>query len=98
VALTALSVLLLSLGSYLFEVYGRGVRPLDASQVFQPAVVLESLAAFVGIFTLRRTLGRQAPDLPFDRLITGGAVRSFGIFLAHPLVLQVVSAARARLG
>jgi peptidoglycan/LPS O-acetylase OafA/YrhL len=85
--LGCLAVLLVAVESYLREVHA-GLSPFDASQIFQPVVVVESLAAFGGLFALGvRWADRRRPS-PLDRLVSEGSRRSFGVFLAHPLVLQ----------
>ncbi|HEY4865148.1 MAG TPA: acyltransferase [Candidatus Dormibacteraeota bacterium] len=81
---------LLSEVSYLRDIYAGGLAPLDASQVFQPVVVMDSLAAFLGLFTLGVSWADRRRPLKFDRLIGEGSRRSFGVFLAHPLLLQAV--------
>jgi hypothetical protein len=76
--------------SYLRDIYAGGLAPLDASQVFQPVVVVESLAVFLGLFTLGVSWADRRRPLKFDGLIGEGSRRSFGVFLAHPLLLQGV--------
>jgi peptidoglycan/LPS O-acetylase OafA/YrhL len=76
------------LGAYLIEVYAGGATPASASAVFQPVVVIEALcfgAALLGgglLWTDRGAPGRK--------LCAAGSASSFGIYLAHPLVLQFV--------
>ena len=82
---------------YLDGVYWGRLAPLEAARVFQPAVVVESLAVILGLYglgvlwagRLRRGAGR---------LVGEGADASFGIYLAHPLVLQGVLALAAGTG
>jgi hypothetical protein len=76
--------------SYLRDIYAGGLAPLDASQVFQPVVMVDSLAAFLGLFTLGVSWADRRRPLKFDRLIGEASQRSFGVFLAHPLLLQAV--------
>jgi peptidoglycan/LPS O-acetylase OafA/YrhL len=92
VGLVSLSVLLFAVGIYLRDVLANRVPPGDASVVFQPVVVLESLAAFGGLFALGVHWAGRRRALLVDPLIRQGAIRSFGIFLVHPLVLQAVLA------
>ncbi len=73
-------------GSYLAEIAIGGQDPAAASAVFQPAIVVESLAFGWALFAAGlRWVGAGARH---RRLISIGADSSFGIFLAHPLVLQ----------
>jgi peptidoglycan/LPS O-acetylase OafA/YrhL len=74
------------LGAYFAELTVAGLGPGGASAVFQPAVVVESLAFGWALFAVGlRWAGTGARH---RRLISAGADSSFGIFLAHPLVLQ----------
>jgi surface polysaccharide O-acyltransferase-like enzyme len=73
-------------GTYLAEYYLGGATPAAASAVFQPVVVVEALA--FGWALLAGGLlwaGRGAPHREF---FAAGSASSFGIYLAHPLVLQ----------
>jgi peptidoglycan/LPS O-acetylase OafA/YrhL len=90
VAAACVCAVLLSEVSYLRDIYAGGLAPLDASQVFQPVVVVDSLAVFLGLFTLGVSWADRRRPLKFDRLIGEGSRRSFGVFLAHPLLLQGV--------
>ena len=75
-------------GAYLAQVYAWGATPDAASAVFQPVVVVEALC--LGWALLAGGLlwsDRGAPGRPF---FAAGAASSFGIYLAHPLVLQFV--------
>ena len=73
-------------GSYLAAVAIGGQSPGAASAVFQPVVVAESLCFGWALFAAALVwAGRGARH---RRLISAGADSSFGIYLAHPLVLQ----------
>jgi peptidoglycan/LPS O-acetylase OafA/YrhL len=74
------------LGTYFAELAIGGLDPAAASAVFQPVVVVESLAFGWALFAV----GTRWADAGarHRRLISAGADSSFGIFLAHPLVLQ----------
>ena len=74
------------LGTYLIEIYGFGATPANASAVFQPIVILEALAfgwALLGAGLLWSDRGA-----PHRKFCAAGSASSFGIYLAHPLVLQ----------
>jgi hypothetical protein len=78
------------LGAYFAQILLGGQSPAAASAVFQPVVVMESLAFGWALFAL----GIRWADAGqrHRRLVLAGADSSFGIFLAHPLVLQGVLA------
>ena len=76
------------IGVFLIETQVYGATPANASAVFQPVVVFEATAfgwALLG-FGLLWT-DRGAPGRKFA---AAGSASSFGIYLAHPLVLQVL--------
>ncbi|HEX3784357.1 MAG TPA: acyltransferase [Pseudonocardiaceae bacterium] len=63
-----------------------GQNPLIASNVFQPVVVVESVGvamAFLALGLVWQDCGR-----PAKRWVRNGADASFGIYLAHPLLIQ----------
>jgi surface polysaccharide O-acyltransferase-like enzyme len=90
VAAACVCAVLMSELSYLRDVYAGGLAPLDASQVFQPVVAVDSLAIFLGLFTLGVRWADRRRPLKLDGLIGEGSRRSFGVFLAHPLFLQAI--------
>ena len=86
IALTAGVGVVAGVGTYLIEIYGFGATPADASAVFQPIVILEALAfgwALLGAGLLWSDRGA-----PNQKFAAAGSASSFGIYLAHPLVLQ----------
>jgi len=86
IALTAGVGVVAGLGTYLIEIYGFGATPANASAVFQPIVILEALAfgwALLGAGLLWSDRGA-----PHRKFCAAGSASSFGIYLAHPLVLQ----------
>jgi peptidoglycan/LPS O-acetylase OafA/YrhL len=76
--------------TYFAEVAFGGQGPTAASAVFQPVVVVESLLIGWALFALG--LHWVSSGARYQRLVSAGADSSFGIFLAHPLVLQGVLA------
>ena len=92
VAATLVCVTAAAIGSYLYDLKIRNQAPTTASQVFQPAVTVESLAVLLAMYAL----GVWWSDWRRPAWLTGAVVRasdaSFGIYLAHPLVLQVLMA------
>jgi poly(3-hydroxybutyrate) depolymerase/surface polysaccharide O-acyltransferase-like enzyme len=88
VALVTLAGLAAGLGAFFIEVELFGATPGNASAVFQPVVIAEALLygwALLG-FGLLWT-DRGAPGRAFA---AAGSASSFGIYLAHPLVLQAL--------
>ena len=79
------------LGAYLTDVHLMGMTPVRASEVFQPAVVLESLAFAAAELTGGLWIAARASERRRRRLEQGGDL-SFGVYLAHPLLLQGVAA------
>jgi peptidoglycan/LPS O-acetylase OafA/YrhL len=74
------------LGSYAAGIAVAGQSPSSASAVFQPAVIAETLCFGWALLTLSlRWADRGARH---RSVVSAGADGSFGIFLAHPLVLQ----------
>jgi poly(3-hydroxybutyrate) depolymerase/peptidoglycan/LPS O-acetylase OafA/YrhL len=73
-------------GTYCAEHLILGETPSVASGVFQPVVILETFAYAWGLLTV----GLRWADAGarHRRLISAGSDCSFGIYLAHPLVLQ----------
>jgi poly(3-hydroxybutyrate) depolymerase/peptidoglycan/LPS O-acetylase OafA/YrhL len=74
------------IGVYLIEIEVFGATPDSASAVFQPVVIFEALAfgwALLGAGLLWSDRGA-----PGRRFCAAGSASSFGIYLAHPLVLQ----------
>jgi surface polysaccharide O-acyltransferase-like enzyme len=74
------------LGAYFAEVYAAGAAPSTASAVFQPVVAVEALA--FGLALLAGGLLWSDRGAPHRKFFAAGSASSFGIFLAHPLVLQ----------
>jgi hypothetical protein len=83
------------LWTYWAQVPTRGA--LDASSPLQPVMLLWSVAALGGLYLLSVwIMERGAPKL---RAVFGyGAQLSFGVYLAHPMVLDLVLSVMRRLG
>ena len=84
--LVAVAGLCVGVGTYCLERLVGGESPNSASAVFQPVVVVETLAYGWGLLALG--LRWSDAGAPRRRLAASGADYSFGIYLAHPLVLQ----------
>lgn len=76
----------IGLAAYFGQVFVGGQNPLIASDVFQPVMVLES----VGVAWAFLAFGLRWEDRgrPAAALIKTGGDASFGIYLAHPLLIQ----------
>ena len=88
VALVAAAGVAAGIGVYLIETEVFGATPGNASAVFQPVVIFEALAfgwALLGAGLLWSDRGA-----PGRKFAAAGSASSFGIYLAHPLVLQVL--------
>ncbi len=88
VALVAAVGVAAGIGVYLIEIEVFGATPDNASAVFQPVVIFEALAfgwALLGAGLLWSDRGA-----PGRKFAAAGSASSFGIYLAHPLVLQVL--------
>ena len=86
VAAVAVAGVLAGLGAYFAEIYAGGATPAAASAVFQPVVAVEALA--FGWALLAGGLLWSDRGAPHRKLFAAGSASSFGIYLAHPLVLQ----------
>jgi poly(3-hydroxybutyrate) depolymerase/peptidoglycan/LPS O-acetylase OafA/YrhL len=84
--LVALAGLCAGVGTYCVSVWVLGQNTGTATAVFQPVVVVETLAYGWGLLALG--LRWSDAGAPRRRLAAAGADCSFGIYLAHPLVLQ----------
>ena len=74
------------LSVYFIEIYAGGATPASASGVFQPIVVVEALA--FGWALLAGGLLWTDRGARHRKFFAAGSASSFGIYLAHPLVLQ----------
>ncbi len=92
---TTLGVVGASLVWYAVSVRMLGTGPVQASTVFQPAVVIESLviaALELGVF---QAWSARASERTLRTVATGADV-SFGIYFLHPLLLELAVDAAAR--
>ena len=88
VALVAAAGVAAGIGVFLIETEVFGATPDSASAVFQPVVVFEALA--FGWALLGAGLLWSEGGAPGRKFCAAGSASSFGIYLAHPLVLQVL--------
>lgn len=97
-ALIAIAGSVLALGVYWYDINVLRQVPPFAAEVFQPAITIESLTATLGLLVLG--VGWAALLRPgwLRAVISDGADSSFGIYLAHPLVLQAIIVVLTALG
>ena len=88
VALVAAAGVAAGIGVYLIEIEVFGATPNNASAVFQPVVIFEALA--FGWALLGAGLRWSDRGAPLRKFCAAGSASSFGIYLAHPLVLQAL--------
>lgn len=79
----------IGLGTYVFNVDVLDYAPIQASGVFQPANVIEVVAATLSQFALGMWLTERASSQRLAHLEKSSDV-SFGVYLAHPLLLAAV--------
>jgi peptidoglycan/LPS O-acetylase OafA/YrhL len=75
------------LASFVLDIGALDTGVVRASEVFQPGVVVESLAFTLGLYALGLWAVDRLSSRGLRRLETTSDI-SFGVFLAHPLVLQ----------
>ena len=78
---------------------GEGTPAFLAADVFQPVVVLWSVAVVAAIWWLGDAWARRTGGAPTGRaaaFVRAGSDRSFGIFLVHPLLLLAASNVASR--
>ncbi|GAB2731999.1 acyltransferase [Salinifilum aidingensis] len=94
-----LAALAWAIGSY-SAVVARGESPVLASNVFQPFAIPYFVAVIAALYAVGAWwAARRRPGGAASRVVDYASDRSFGIFLAHPLVLVVlVFPARALAG
>lgn len=86
-----------ALGSYAVDLDVLGYGVLRASEVFQPTDVLVAAAALLGEYALGLWFTSRAGPTWMRRLRTSSDV-SFGVYLAHPLILSAVLSLAASTG
>jgi peptidoglycan/LPS O-acetylase OafA/YrhL len=86
----------IGIGVFFVQVWQFGQAPVTASDVFQPVVVVESVA--IAWTFLALGLAWQHRGMPGRRMVRAVSDASFGVYLAHPLLLQGVLALSAATG
>lgn len=83
--------------SYELDMHLLGMAPVKAGEVFQPTVVFEAMAAIGLQYAAGLWVDQRAGNRLRARLTTSSDV-SFGVYLAHPLLLQAILAITAAVG
>ncbi|GAB3390771.1 acyltransferase [Humibacter soli] len=91
IAITTVVAAILTLGVYFFQVFVVGYSPYRAATAYQPAVILWSVVAGVALMAIGAWWIDRRADAP-HRTLDYLSDRSFGVFLAHPLVLWALLA------
>ncbi|HET9076476.1 MAG TPA: acyltransferase [Acidimicrobiales bacterium] len=86
-AVAFVAALALSIGSYLADLSFLGYAPIKAAEVFQPANVIEAVAVTAAEFGLGLWVADRASVRRLAFLEKASDV-SFGLYLAHPLLLE----------
>jgi peptidoglycan/LPS O-acetylase OafA/YrhL len=76
------------LGSYVFDHLAAGMDAAAAGEVFQPMIAITTAASVLGLFALGVRWADRGPERRFRRAIRAGSDATFGVYLAHPLLLQ----------
>ena len=85
-----------TVGIFLLQRLALGETTVDASGVFQPVVVVDSLAIAWTFFTAGVSWVERG--MPLRRVVIALSDSSFGIYLAHPLVLMGMTTIAGPLG
>ncbi len=88
----------LAVAVYGYAINIQGEAPTFAAEVIQPAITIESLTATLGLLILGVGWAALLRPRWLASLISDGADSSFGIYLAHPLVLQAIIVVLTALG
>ncbi|HKF79048.1 MAG TPA: acyltransferase [Candidatus Dormibacteraeota bacterium] len=98
VALTGAAAVAVGLASYGADLLLRRAPVAHASEVFQPAIAVESVGVALALFALGTRWAAWRRPGWLDRVVRDAAESSFGIYLAHPLLLQGAVAAAGAAG
>jgi surface polysaccharide O-acyltransferase-like enzyme len=76
------------LASYGLDHVVAGMYADAASEVFQPMMAVTTAASVLGLFALGVRWADRGGDRRFRRSVRAGSDATFGVYLAHPLLLQ----------
>ena len=74
--------------SYVLDHLGAGMDAAAAGEVFQPMIAVTTAASVLGLFALGVRWADRGPDRRFRRAVRTSSDATFGVYLAHPLLLQ----------
>lgn len=86
----AVGGLLASLASYLLDHLVGGMDAAASAEVFQPMMVVTSASTIAGLFSLGLRWADRGQGRRFAAAVRTASDASFGVYLAHPLVLQAL--------
>jgi peptidoglycan/LPS O-acetylase OafA/YrhL len=89
VAALVCSAAAVGVASFLGDMWLAGMPTFQASEVFQPVIAIEAPIYALGMYCFGQWLGEHR-NRAVDRVLSFGSDASFGIYLAHPLVIQGV--------
>jgi peptidoglycan/LPS O-acetylase OafA/YrhL len=76
------------LASYVLDHAVAGMDAAAAGEVFQPMIAVTTAASVLGLFALGVRWADRGPQRRFRRAVRTGSDATFGVYLAHPLLLQ----------
>lgn len=76
------------LASYVLDHVAAGMDAAAAGEVFQPMIAVTTAATVLGLFALGVRWADRGPYRRFRRAVRTGSDTTFGVYLAHPLLLQ----------
>jgi peptidoglycan/LPS O-acetylase OafA/YrhL len=76
------------LASYVFDHVAGGMDAAAAGEVFQPMMAVTTAASVLGLFALGVRWADRGPQRRLRRVVRAGSDATFGVYLAHPLLLQ----------
>jgi surface polysaccharide O-acyltransferase-like enzyme len=74
--------------SYVLDHFGGGMDAAAAGEVFQPMIAVTAAATVAGLFALGVRWADRGPQRRLRRAVRAGSDATFGVYLAHPLLLQ----------
>jgi len=85
------------MASYVFDHVAGGMDAAAAGEVFQPMMAVTTAASVLGLFALGVRWADRGPQRRLRRVVRAGSDATFGVYLAHPLLLQGLLVLAARL-
>jgi len=76
------------LASYVLDHAAAGMDATAAGEVFQPMIAVTTAASVLGLFALGVRWADRGPQRRFRWAVRTASDATFGVYLAHPLLLQ----------